>query len=124
VQKDLFPFSGELGVNTPAYLSMILKHSRVRDEDKIFLRNGVQWLNEEALKTHKQIYSKLSSSQRQNILKSIAEYKWGEGWINAILTYSMEAIFSDRIYAVNPQNAGEKWVGHREGFPRPTKAFL
>jgi gluconate 2-dehydrogenase gamma chain len=124
VQKDLFPFCEELGVNTPAYLGIVLKHSRITDTDKIFLRNGVQWLNEEALETNSNIYSKLSSSQRQTVLQSISQKKWGERWITAMLGYTMEAIFSDRIYGINPQNAGEKWVGHKAGFPRPSKAFV
>lgn len=124
VQNDLFPFAHELGVNTPAYLGLVLKHSRISDVDKIFLRNGVQWLNEEALHLHQSIYSKLSFSQRQNILQNISKKKWGESWIHVILTYTMEAIFSDRIYGVNPQNAGEKWLAHAAGFPRPNKAYL
>lgn len=124
VQNDLFPFAHELGVNTPAYLGIVLKHSRITDADKIFLRNGVQWLNEEALDVHQSVYSKLSSSQRQSILQSISQKRWGERWIKEILSYTMEAIFSDRIYAVNPQDAGQKWVGHTAGFPRPTKAFV
>jgi len=124
VQNDLFPFAGELGVNAPAYLGIALNHSRIRDTDKIFLRNGVQWLNEEALETYQSIYSKLSSSQRQSILQRISQKKWGERWINAILSYTMEAIFSDRVYGVNPKDAGQKWLGHTAGFPRPTKAFV
>lgn len=124
VQNDLFPFAGELGVNAPAYLGIALNHSRIRDTDKIFLRNGVQWLNEEALERHQSVYSKLSFSQRENILQTISKKKWGESWIHVILTYTMEAIFSDRIYGVNPQNAGQKWVEHTAGFPRPLKAFV
>jgi hypothetical protein len=124
VQNDLFPFAHELGVNTPAYLGIVLKHSRISDVDKIFLRNGVQWLNEEALERHQSVYSKLSFSQRENILQTISKKKWGESWIHVILTYTMEAIFSDRVYGVNPLDSGEKWLAHAAGCPRPSKALL
>lgn len=123
VHEDLFPFAKELGVNTSAYLSTILNHSRVLDEDKLFLRNGVQWLNEEALKEYQTFYTQLSSSKRQDLLHLISQQNWGKRWLHVILSYTMEALFSDRIYGVNPQNAGQKWLGHSAGLPSPKVAL-
>jgi gluconate 2-dehydrogenase gamma chain len=123
VHEDLFPFAKELGVNTPAYLSIILNHSRILDEDKLFLRNGVQWLHEEALREYQTLYTQLSSSKRQELLHLISQQNWGKRWLHLILSYTMEAIFSDKIYGVNPQNAGQKWLGHRAGFPSPKEAL-
>jgi len=124
VQDDLFPYSKELGVNSSAYMTLILNHSRVTDEDKEFLKNGVKWLNEEAVAKYKNSYTKLSYSQRQNTLKSISQEKWGESWLDMMLTYILEATFSDRVYGVNPKEAGQKWLGFSNGLPKPKEALL
>jgi len=124
LQKDLFPKANELRVNTSAYMTIVLNHSRISDEDKSFIRNGVQWLNEEAVAKYKNSYTKLSYSQRQNTLKSISREKWGESWLDMMLTYIMEATFSDRIYGVNPKEAGQKWLGFSNGLPKPKEALL
>lgn len=124
LQKDLFPKANELSVNTSAYMTIVFKHSRISDEDKIFIRNGIQWLNEEAVSKYKNSYTKLSYSQRQNTLKSISKEKWGESWLDMMLTYIIEATFSDRVYGVNPKEAGQKWLGFSNGLPKPKEALL
>jgi len=124
VQEDLFPFSKDLDVNVSAYLTTILNHSRVSQEDKNFLRNGVQWLNEEAILKYDRVYAKLSSSERQKVLQIISKENWGESWIAALLSYIMEATFSDKIYGVNPNESAHKWLSFDMGLPRPKKVLL
>ena len=124
VQKDLFPFTQELDVKMPQYMSIILAHSRISERDKEFILNGVKWLNEEAVLKYEKLYTKLSSFERQNVLKIISKENWGESWISSLLTYTMEAIFSDKIYGVNPQESAHKWLAFDMGLPRPTKALL
>ena len=124
VQADIFPYSSDLNVNVSAYLTIVLNHTRVRDEEKDFLRNGVKWLNEEAVLKYDNVYTKLSSSERQDVLKIVSKENWGESWISALLTYTMEAIFSDKIYGVNPQEKAHEWLSFDMGQPRPTKALL
>ena len=124
VQEDLFPHVKRLGIDSSLYLTLILNHSRVTDEDKKFIRNGVQWLNEEAVLQHKQTYIKLSETKRQHVLKIIAKERWGKNWIDTMLTYLMEAILGDPIYGANKNGAGWKWLDHTSGLPRPTKAYM
>ena len=124
VQQDLFPHANKLGINSFIYFKIILHHSRVTSDEKEFLRNGVQWLNEEAITKYKKIYTKLSSKQRQNVLHSIAKEEWGENWISTILTYVMEATLGDPIYGANRNGAGWRWLNHASGLPRPKKAYL
>ncbi|MCX6075757.1 MAG: gluconate 2-dehydrogenase subunit 3 family protein [Campylobacterales bacterium] len=124
VQEDLFPHAKSLGIKTEAYLTLILSHSKVTPKEKDFLRNGVQWLNEEAVKMYKKMYSNLSESERQAVLKSIAKYKWGEKWINKMLTYIMEATFSDEIYGVCKNSARAAWLKFETGYPHPKEAYL
>lgn len=124
VQEDLFPTSPNLDNSAFGYISLILNHSHVRDEDKQFIRNGIQWLNEEAVELYKKTYTNLSSTQRQNTLKSISEQRWGRSWIKDILTYIMEATLGDPIYSINKNESGWKWLNHESGLPRPKEALL
>lgn len=124
VQNDLFPYADELGVNTSAYMTLILNHSRVNEENKTFLKNGLKWLDEEARELYKSDYVELSSKERQEVLHSISQVRWGENWIDSILRYMLEAMMSNPVYGVNRDEAGQKWVNHVEGYPRPKEPLL
>lgn len=124
VQNDLFPFAKEQNVDTSSYLKLILNHSRVTHGDKMFIRNGVQWLNEEAVSMYKKSYNSLDAVKRDAVLKKISSERWGESWIKTMLSYIMEAMFSDKLYGVNPNESGQKWLGFSNGLPAPTKALL
>ena len=124
VQVDLFPQTMVENANAFAYLSVILKHSHISNENKQFLRNGTRWLNEEAVKEYKEVYTKLNKHQRQNILKIIAKESWGRSWIKTVLTYIMEATLGDPIYGINKNETGWKWLEHESGLPRPKKVLL
>ena len=124
VQEDLFPTSPKLYNNASRYISLILNHSHVSDEDKQFIRNGVQWLNEESVELYKKTYTNLTSTQRQNTLQTISEYRWGQSWIENMLTYIMEATLGDPLYGINKNKTGWKWLNHASGLPRPKEALL
>jgi len=128
VQRDLFtdnlPTMNTQDVSAGIYLSNILSHSRVRDEDKEFIKDGAKWLNEEAIDKYEKIYEKLSPKQRDKVLKEIVESDWGESWLAMIMTYIMEAMLGDPIYGGNVDESGWKWLNHVGGTPRPTKAVL
>ncbi len=123
-QEDLFPHAKKLGVDVRAYLLIILHHSRVTDEDKTFIRNGAQWLNEEAVTQYNLTYPELSADKRQKILKIVSKERWGESWIHRILTYIMEATFSDKVYGVNKNENGQKLLNFTPGMPRPKEPLL
>lgn len=124
VQEDLFPKEMITSSNAYPYISNIFKHSRVSAEDKQFLRNGTKWLNEEAVRQYKQVYTKLSSKERQNILEQIAQESWGESWIKTVLSYILEATLGDPIYGINKNESGWKWLNHTSGLPRPKEKYL
>ncbi|MCF6309211.1 MAG: gluconate 2-dehydrogenase subunit 3 family protein [Sulfurimonas sp.] len=128
VHKDLFPDSDMIpnadNINASYYLNSILNHSRVTDENKTFIRNGVKWLNEESVTKYKKIYTKLSSSQRQKILQEIAQTNWGDSWINTIMSYLLEAMLGDPVYGGNRDETGWKWLNHKSGMPRPEEALV
>ena len=124
VQNDLFPKAQELGVNTYIYMGIVLNHSRISAEDKEFIKNGVKWLNEESVSKYNTTYTKLTSSQRQETLKTISQVRWGESWIDEMLTYSLEAMISDPVYGVNKNRSGQKWLHFEAGLPHPKEALL
>jgi len=128
VQEDLFPQSvgvpTKKEINATAYLALILQHPRVTNQDKEYIKNGVKWLNEEAVSKYKKVYTKLTPTQRQAVLKDISLQRWGEVWISDILKYIFEAMLGDPIYGINKNESGWKWLKHSAGLPRPKEAYL
>ena len=124
VQADLFPKAAELGINTFIYMSIVLNHSRISDEDKEFIKNGVRWLNEEAVEKYSTTYTKLTYIQRQETLKDISQTRWGDSWINEMLTFALEATLGDTIYGANKNHSGWKWLQFEGGLPHPKEALL
>jgi len=128
LQEDLFPQTTKVPtnkqINAKTYLRLILNHSRVSESDKKFIKNGVKWLNEEAISKYKKIYVKLSQFQREDILKDISLTSWGESFIDTILRYIFEAMLGDPIYGINKDESGWKWLNHKTGLPRPKEAYL
>ncbi len=124
LQEDLFPDIDEKlntkTINARAYLSYILHHPRISEDDKHFIKKGVLWLDEEASDLFGADYRELSEQKRQKVLASIAKTKWGESFIETILTYLFESLLGDPIYGINKDEVGWKWVHHTPGLPRPT----
>ncbi|MDX9796317.1 MAG: gluconate 2-dehydrogenase subunit 3 family protein [Arcobacteraceae bacterium] len=124
LQEDLLPLLKQLQSNSALYVLKILNHSKISNADKQFIRNGVKWLNEEALTLYGNTYTKLSYEQRQALLQTISQTRWGDSFIYTMLKYGMEAILGDPIYEINTHQKGWKWLEHETGYPRPQKAFL
>ncbi len=123
LQEDLFPHSKSMGIDTQKYMQIILKHTRVSDEDKKFIKNGIKWLNEEAVLLYDQTYVKLSPAKRQEVLKTISKTNWGAGFIRDNLIYIMEASFSDPVYGVS-DGQGWEWLDFKTGLPQPKEAYV
>ena len=123
LQYDLFPHAKELGVDVNKYFQILQNHSHIDEDEKNYIKKGVKWLNEEAVEIFDKTYIKLDSQQRQKVLKSISQTKWGERWLRTMITYIMEAIFSDPIYKVSSGD-GWKWLDFQTGLPQPKEALL
>jgi len=121
---DLFPKADELDIKTAGYMEIVFHHSRILEEDKEFIKNGVKWLNEEAITMYKTSYVKLSSQERQKVLVSVSQTKWGDSFLYDIMSYMFEAMLGDPIYGSNNKEAGWKWLSFSGGEPRPKKAYL
>ena len=128
LQKDIFPYTDGVpdvdDISAKKYVALILNHPRINDRDKEFLKNGVKWLNEEALELFDDVYIKLSFEKRQSVLKSIAKTSWGESFIADNLTYIFEAMFGDPVYGINKDEVGWRWLNYKTGLPRPKVAYV
>lgn len=125
VQDDLFPKAKELHIDTVSYINkIVLHHSRISHSDKLFIKNGAKWLNEEAVKRYRQMYIKLTKKQREDLLTNIAQTEWGSSWIETMMGYIFEASFGDPIYGANRKEAGWKWLDFVGGKPSPKGAYL
>jgi len=121
---DLFAQAEKLNIKTAPYMNIVFHHSRISKEEKQFIKNGVKWLNEEAIKMYKSSYTKLLANRRQKVLQSISQTEWGDNFLYNIMGYMFEAILGDPVYGGNNTEAGWRWLSFTGGEPRPTKAFL
>ena len=124
LQKDLFPQANALGIATAPYLSIVFHHSRISKADKVYLKNGVKWLNEEAVTLYKRSYTQLLSTQREAVLRSFTQESWGESYLANVMNYLFEAMLGDPIYGGNNKEAGWKWLAFEGGQPRPKERYL
>jgi hypothetical protein len=124
LQTDLFPKAEQLHIQTAPYMHIVFNHSRISEEDKTFIKNGVKWLNEEAIQLHKKSYTKLAPKERQNVLNAVVKTEWGENFVYNMMSYLFEAMLGDPIYGGNNNETGWKWLAFEGGRPRPKKAFL
>mgnify|MGYP005846897397 CR=1 FL=1 len=124
LQNDLFPQAKELSIDTISYMDIVFSHSRISQEEKDFLKNGVKWLNEAAFEAHKKRYTKLSKMQREKLLSRVSQTQWGENFLDSILRYTLEATLGDPIYGGNNNQAGWNWLGFEAPNPLAKKAYL
>ncbi|MBA1438496.1 MAG: gluconate 2-dehydrogenase subunit 3 family protein [Epsilonproteobacteria bacterium] len=124
LQYDLVPKAKEMDLNVNSYIFMLLRHKRVRQSDKEFLKNGVKWLNEEAVNTYQKEYAKLAQNQRQTLLKKVSQEGWGEDFLADVMRYTFEAMLSDPVYGVNKNELAWKWLDFEGGLPRPQKGCI
>lgn len=90
-------------------------------EDKTFIFNGVDWLNDFAQQHHKTTFVKLDHEQKEQLLRKIEKSRAGSQWLSRMMTYLVEALLSDPAYGGNRDQAGWQWLQHQPGFPRPGK---
>ena len=124
VQEHLFPKSddspGANDVNALYYLHFVLTDPDIDEDNKNLLINGVNWLEEECLKTFDKSFVSLLSEEKDILFRIIEKSNWGYRWLSLNLIYIFEALLSDPIYGGNPNEIGWNWLEHTPGFPRPT----
>jgi len=123
VQEHLFPAAdgvpGASDIHAIVYLRNTLETPHADDEDRTFVFNGVDWLNELTQKKHKKSFTRLTGQQKETALRKIETSRAGRRWLSLLLTFLIEALLADPVYGGNPDGIGWKWLHHQPGFPRP-----
>lgn len=126
VQEQLFPAEadspGAGDINATAYLKNLLDDSEYDQDERNFILNGPSWLNDLSEKEFKRPFTRLDTTQREQLLQRIANSQAGENWLSLLLVYIFEALLSSPIYGGNPNGIGWRWLEHNPGFPQPTSS--
>jgi len=124
VQNQLFPAEpdspGASDINATSYLKNLLEENTFDHDEREFILNGPNWLNELANSEHSNAFTQLTTTQQEQLLQSIARTSAGENWLSLLLVYIFEALLSSPIYGGNPDGIGWRWLEHNPGFPQPT----
>jgi gluconate 2-dehydrogenase gamma chain len=125
VQEFLFPADGNgpssAEINAMAYFQWALWEKGTDLEDKKYLVNGIEWVNETSEETYKSPFLNLSEIEQNSLLTTIVAKDWGESWLSMMLSIILEALFCDPVYGGNPNRIGWLWLEHNPGQPRPTE---
>lgn len=125
VQAHMLPSEkespGAREIHAIDYLQTMLAAPDIEAEEKDFLRQGTQWLNDLAKKNQGDLFVRLNSEQKETILRKIEQSSAGNRWLSLMLTYLIEALLADPVYGGNYQQQGWTWLEHQAGFPTPTE---
>jgi len=123
VHDHLFPDDGDgpsaLDIHATAYLRALVDDPDLDAEEARFIRQGVGWLDDLAVKREHLPFAKLDTKARERTLREVAATEAGENWLSTLLLYLFEALLSDPVYGGNPNGIGWTWLDHQPGFPRP-----
>lgn len=124
VQEHLFPSEtdspGANDINAASYLKRLLDDTDNDQDERNFILNGPNWLNELAKTEYQKPFAQLDATQGEQLLQRIAQSEAGENWLSLLLLYIFEALLSSPLYGGNPDGIGWRWLEHNPGFPQPT----
>ena len=126
VQQHLFPAGnssppsiGAKDIQALEYLRATMNTPDFDTEKAELIDNGVSWLNDLVKQQYSKKFIQLDSNSKEKILRRIESSNAGARWLSTLLTYLLEALLADPVYAGNPNGVGWKWLQHQPGFPRP-----
>lgn len=128
VQEHLFPAGDSSEQASPGaqdiaalrFLRNMLEAPDTDSEEKSFILNGVNWLNDLSLKNNQTKFTQLNTENKETILRQIETSNAGSRWLSLMLSYLIEALLSDPVYGGNKDQRGWKWLEHIPGFPTPS----
>jgi len=124
VQEHLFPADddspGAKDINALLFLRNMLDTPDIDSEEKAFIIQGVDWLNDLSVKNHKVSFINLDSDKKEIVLRQIESSRAGSRWLSLMMGYLIESLLSDPVYGGNKDAKGWSWLEHIPGFPTPT----
>ena len=127
VTNHLFPSEadapGAREIRAAAYIQKVFTQKGLDRESQAFLKNGLDWIDEEAQERWGRAFLELNEDEREKLLRYSTSLDWGESWLSAMLIYIFEALLADPIYGCNPDGVGWKWLDYMEGQPHPIGTY-
>lgn len=125
VLQHLLPSSasgpGAVEIQATNYLYQTVTQQPVDEAEKVFIKQGVAWLNGYSQNQVAKNFVQLRTSEKETMLRAISGSQAGENWLNTLINYLYEAMLSAPIYGGNPKGIGWQWLEHQAGFPLPEK---
>lgn len=123
VQDHLIPSEdnspGAKDVRATRYLEVALTGRDIDTRDLPRIKKGLDILAALLKKRGVPLFSHLSLSQREKLLREVEDTSDGEVWLRLILGYTLEAYVGDPSYGGNTDGIVWAWLGHTPGYPRP-----
>jgi len=110
-------------INAVSFLRGVFEDPYIKEDEKLFLKNGIIWLHETSQELYKRNYNHLSSKERQKVLHVISQKNWGDSWLWTVMSYFFEAMLGDPIYGGNQKQKGWEHLDLISGYPRPKKVL-
>lgn len=127
VTNHLFPSEenapGAKEIKAASYIQMVFTQKAFDRESQAFLKNGLDWIDEEALERWGKGFMELAEDETEKLLRYSTSLDWGEPWLASMLLYIFEALLVDPIYGCNPNFIGSKWLDYTEGQPHPAATY-
>ena len=124
VQAHMFPSHSQIpsavSMNVTQFLLETLSHKSYDKDIRTFVLEGAQELD---IRENGRFIS-MSHTDKEKALRAYEETNYGSNWLVRIMTLTMEAMFSDPIYASNINEAGWKALHSYGGLPRPKTRYL
>lgn len=123
VQDHLLPSEpqapGAREVHATAYLYYALTAPGADPDDRVFIRDGLNRLEQVVADSDGKSFLALDERQRETALRTFEKDEGGHDWISEVLQFLMEALLADPLYNANPGGIGWRWLEHTPGFPQP-----
>jgi gluconate 2-dehydrogenase gamma chain len=118
---------GARSVNAIGYLDALLADPSIYPESVALVRDGAARLDARARQAGAPEFAALPAERQDAALRVFethcaADGTWpGHAWLKKMLSYTLEAFFGDPVHGGNVGEVAWRWIGHRPGFPRPSR---
>jgi len=106
-------------IKATEYLYQVMTVQPTAQDEKEFIIKGVGWLNGYANSEKSTDFTKLSITDKEQLLRGISQSRAGQNWLNTLLNYIFQAMLAPPSYGGNPKGIGYQWLEHQPGFPLP-----
>lgn len=101
------------------YLRSVVAEPRLDPQEREFVLQGNQWLDDLAQQQYGRSFSQLDDVLKEQLLRQVARTPAGENWLSTLLSYLLEALLTAPAYGGNPDGIGWRWLEYVPGFPLP-----